>query len=47
MNYALSFKKIDFKDEYRVEIAHKNGGTACRDQKIIDLARSVGKNMIK
>lgn len=29
MNYALNFKKIDLKDEFRVDIAHKNGGTAC------------------
>ncbi|CAD8213931.1 unnamed protein product [Paramecium octaurelia] len=47
MNYAVNFKKIDNKDEYRVGIAHKSGGTACQDKKIIELARSVGKNMIK
>ncbi|CAD8085669.1 unnamed protein product [Paramecium sonneborni] len=47
MNYAVNFKKIDYKDEYRVSIAHKSGGTACQDKKIIELARSVGKNMIK
>ncbi|CAD8170761.1 unnamed protein product [Paramecium octaurelia] len=47
MNYAINFKKIDYKDEYRVSIAHKSGGTACQDKKIIELARSVGKNMIK
>ncbi|CAK70450.1 unnamed protein product (macronuclear) [Paramecium tetraurelia] len=47
MNYALNFKKVDYKDEYRVPQAHKKGGTACQDEKIIDLARSVGKNMIK
>lgn len=29
MNYAVNFKKIDYKDEYRVSIAHKSGGTAC------------------
>ena len=46
-NYALQFKKIDYKDEWRVEIAHKNGGVACKDKKMIDLARSVGKDMIK
>ncbi|CAD8113109.1 unnamed protein product [Paramecium sonneborni] len=47
MNYALNFRKVDNKDEYRVQSAHKKGGTACQDEKIIDLARSVGKNMIK
>ena len=29
MNYAVNFKKIDNKDEYRVSTAHKSGGTAC------------------
>ncbi|CAD8212846.1 unnamed protein product [Paramecium pentaurelia] len=47
MNYALNFKKVDYKDEYRVSQAHKKGGTACQDEKMIELARSVGKNMIK
>lgn len=29
MNYALNFKKVDYKDEYRIPSAHKKGGTAC------------------
>ena len=38
---------IKSKDDYRVEQAHKGGGSCCVDKKIVDLYRSVGKDMIK
>jgi hypothetical protein len=47
MKYATDFKWITVKDEYRVEKAHKSGGTACIDKGIVNLSRDVGKTMIK
>lgn len=38
---------IKRKDDYRVQIANKSGGTACLDKSLINLSRSVGKTMLK
>lgn len=46
MKFAKEFKRVDMKDEYRVPQAHKKGGTSCNDQKIVELARGVGRDMI-
>ena len=47
MAYASEFKWLIAKDEFRVDKAYKNGGTACVDQGIVTLTRSVGQTMIK
>lgn len=47
MKFAEEFQFLTKKDEFRVEIAHKSGGTACLDKSIVNLSRSVGKSMLK
>lgn len=41
-----SFKFIQAKDECRAEVSHKEGGKECKDKKIKECLRAIGKEII-
>eukprot|EP00347_Sterkiella_histriomuscorum_P010094 403338699 len=47
IDIAKTLKKINRSDEYRSSDAHKNGGFALNDQKVIQKYRNAGKELIK